>query len=156
MNLKCIDNVKQQFPLLLSMKVLKCQDLISSEYHSFCIRKTLICLLAYSLMLCGHVSCSVMSNSVTPWTVVHQAPLSMEFSREEYWSGLPFLSPGDLSKPGIEPRSHALQADSLPSEPLGKLIVDLRTGTRGVGKSSCTSQGRFNLLQEETTAQISG
>ena len=46
-----------------------------------------------------------------------QAPLSMEFSRQEYWSGLPFLSPGDLSNPGIEPRSPALQADSLPSKP---------------------------------------
>ena len=42
---------------------------------------------------------------VTPWTVVYQAPLSMEFSRQEYWSGLPFPSPGDLPNPGIEPRS---------------------------------------------------
>ena len=139
------------------MKILKCQDLVSSEHHAFCIRKTLICLLAYSLMLCSHiVSCSVISDSVTPWTVAHQAPLSMEFSRQKYWSGLPFLSPGNLPNPEIEPRSHVLQADSLPSEPLGKLIVDLWTGARGVGKSSCTSQGRFNLLQEETTAQISG
>ena len=56
----------------------------------------------------------------TPWTVAHQAPLSMEFSRQEYWSGLPFPSPGDLRKPGIEPRSPALQADALPSEPPGK------------------------------------
>ena len=44
----------------------------------------------------------------------------MEFSRQEYWSGLPFLSPGDLPNPGIEPGSPALQADSLPTEPLGK------------------------------------
>ena len=50
----------------------------------------------------------------TPWTVVHQAPLSMEFSRQEYWSGLPFPFPGDLPDPGIEPGSLALQADSLP------------------------------------------
>ena len=57
---------------------------------------------------------------VTPWTVAHQAPLSMEFSRQEYWSGLPFLSPKDLPNPGIEPMSLALQADSLPSEPPGK------------------------------------
>ena len=48
----------------------------------------------------------------TPWTVVHQAPPSMEFSRQEYWSGLPFPSPGDLPDPGIEPRSPALQADA--------------------------------------------
>ena len=46
---------------------------------------------------------SVMSNSVTPWTVAHQAPLSMEFSRQEYWSGLPWPPPGDLPDPGIEP-----------------------------------------------------
>ena len=57
---------------------------------------------------------------VTPWTVASQPPLSMEFSRQEYWSGLPFPSPGDLPDPGIEPGSPALQADSLPSEPPGK------------------------------------
>ena len=51
------------------------------------------------------------------WTVARQAPLSTEFSQQEYWSGLPFPSPGDLSKPGIKLRSPALQADSLPSEP---------------------------------------
>ena len=56
----------------------------------------------------------------TPWTGAHQAPLSMGFSREEYWSGLPFLSPGNLPDPGIEPRSPALQADALPSKPQGK------------------------------------
>ena len=44
-----------------------------------------------------------MSDSATPWTVAHQAPLSMEFSREEYWSGVPCLSSGDLSDPGIKP-----------------------------------------------------
>ena len=58
---------------------------------------------------------------VTLWTVVHQAPLSMEFSRQEYWSGLPFLSPGDLPDPGIKHESLVLQADSLPSEPPGKV-----------------------------------
>ena len=54
---------------------------------------------------------------VTPWIVAYQAPPSMEFPRQEYWSGLPFPSPGDLSDPVIEPRSPALQADTLPSEP---------------------------------------
>ena len=54
---------------------------------------------------------------VTPWTVARQAPLSMEFSRQEYWSGLPFASPGDLPNSGIEPGSRALQADALSSEP---------------------------------------
>ena len=57
---------------------------------------------------------------MTPWTVADQALPSMGFSRQEYWSGLPFPSPGDLPNPGIEPRSPALQADSLPSEPQGK------------------------------------
>ena len=56
----------------------------------------------------------------TPWTVAHQALLSMGFSRQEYWSELPCCSPRDLPNPGIKPRSPALQADSLPSEPLGK------------------------------------
>ena len=53
------------------------------------------------------------------WTVAHQAPLSKGFSRQEYWSGLPFPSPGNLPHPGIEPRPSELQADSLPSEPPG-------------------------------------
>ena len=53
---------------------------------------------------------------MTPHTVACQAPLSMEFSRQKYWSGLPCPSPGDLIDPGIKPRSPALQADSLPSE----------------------------------------
>ena len=57
---------------------------------------------------------------VTPWTVAHQAPLSIESSRQEQWSGLPFPSPGHLPNPGIEPGSPALQTDSLPSELPGK------------------------------------
>jgi len=61
-----------------------------------------------------------MSYSATPWTVACQAPLSMEFSRQEYWSGLSLPSPGELCDPGTEHRSPALQADSLPTEPLGK------------------------------------
>ena len=56
----------------------------------------------------------------TLWTVAYQAPLSMGFSRQEHWSGLPFPSPGDLPEPGIEPGSPALQADALLSETPGK------------------------------------
>ena len=56
----------------------------------------------------------------TPWTIACQAPLSMESSRQEYWNGLPFPSPGDLPNPGIETGSPTLQADALPSEPPGK------------------------------------
>ena len=66
------------------------------------------------------LSCSVVSDSATPWTVAFQAPLFMEFSRQECWSGLPFPSPGDLPDPGIEPGSPALQADALQSEPPGR------------------------------------
>ena len=62
----------------------------------------------------------------TPWTVAYQAPSSMGFSRQEYWSGLPFPSPEDLPNPGIKPRSPALQADALLSEPPGKPKRDAR------------------------------
>ena len=63
--------------------------------------------------------CSV----VTSWTVAHQAPLSMEFSRQEHWSGLPFPSPRDIPHPGIKPGSLAMQVDSLPTEPELGLIL---------------------------------
>ena len=56
----------------------------------------------------------------TPWTAASQAPPSMGFSRQEYQSGLPFPSPGDLANPGIEPESPTLQVDTLPSKPPGK------------------------------------
>ena len=70
------------------------------------------------------VSHWVMADSfVTPWTVAHQTPLSMGFSRQEYWSGLPFPSPGNLSNPGIKPGSPALQADSLPLSHQGSTLV---------------------------------
>ena len=58
-----------------------------------------------------------------PWTVAYRPPQFMEFSRQEYWSGLPFPSPWDLPDPGIEPGSPALRADTLPSEPPGKSIA---------------------------------
>ena len=57
----------------------------------------------------------------TPWTVAYQTPPSMGFSKQEYWGGLPFLSPGDLPDPGIEPGSPAFQADALTSEPPTKV-----------------------------------
>ena len=65
------------------------------------------------------VSHSIMSDSLWPngLYVTHLVPLSMEFSRQEYWNGLPFPSPGDLPNPGIKPRSPALQANSVPAEP---------------------------------------
>ena len=60
---------------------------------------------------------------VTPWTVACQAPLSMGFSSQGYWNGLPFPSPGYLPEPGIKPASPALQAESLPFEPVGKPLT---------------------------------
>ena len=65
-----------------------------------------------------------------PWTVAHQAPPSMGFSREEYWSELPFPSPGDLPDLGIEPSSPALQADALTSEPTGNDTGELNVNTK--------------------------
>ena len=85
-----------------------------------------------------------MSDSATPWTVAYHAPLPVGFSRQEYWSGLPFPSPGDLPNPGIEPGSPTLQADALPSEPPGKPIsrdTDHKTDTC----SGCPSEMRPNL-----------
>ena len=72
----------------------------------------------------------------TPWTVDYQAPLSMGFSGQGYWSGLPFPSPGDLPNPGIKPRSPTLQADALPSEPPGK-----PSGSEQTLKVSARKQG---------------
>ena len=66
---------------------------------------------------------------MTPWAVPRQAPWSMEFSRQEYWSGVPFPSPGDLPNPGIDTEFPALQADSLPAEPLGDNVEGMRRQT---------------------------
>ena len=71
----------------------------------------------------------------TPWTTACQASLSMGFSRKEYWSGLPFPPPGDLPKPGIKPRSPALQVDSVLSEPPGKHTVGIEVNLK---KWSCS------------------
>ena len=84
----------------------------------------------------------------TLWTIVHQTFLSMGFSRQEYWSGLPFPSPGDLSDPGIEPGAPALQAGSLPTELLGKpKIVNIHTHTHTHFADSlyCTAETNTKL-----------
>ena len=76
-----------------------------------------------SIICCLLFSCQVMSDSfVIPQTAAHQAPLSMGFPRQEYWSGLPFPSPGDLPNPGIESMSPALHVDSLPLRHLGSEV----------------------------------
>ena len=90
-----------------------------------------VCLPSFSLSYYFsliHFCCQSLSRVslfATPCTVAHQASLSVGFSRQECWSGLPFLPPGDLPDPGIEPVSPALQANSLPSEPAEKPLIHL-------------------------------
>ena len=74
------------------------------------------------MCVCQSLSCVQLF--ATPWTIACQTPLSVELSRQEYWSGQPSHSPGDLPIPGTEPRSPALHADSLPSEPPGKAYLN--------------------------------
>ena len=71
----------------------------------------------------GVCVCPVAQSCTTPWTVACQAPLSMRLPRQEYWSRLPFPSPGDLPNPGIEPTSSALLVDSLPLSHPGNLLI---------------------------------
>ena len=98
-----------------------------------------------------------MSDSAIPWTVSCQASLSMEFFRQDYWSGLSFPSPGKLPNPGIKPRSPALQVDSLPSEPLtnlraGYLFIfnaELKTDLGKREKKTCLSLSSVLFLMQE-------
>ena len=102
----------------------------NTQESSALIRSSAQCLL-YSVTatdqhMCAHAQpLSRVWLIVTPWTIACEAPLSMEFSRQEYWSGLPFPSPGDLPDAGIEPGSPVLQADSWPSELPGSSIMAL-------------------------------
>ena len=84
---------------------------------------------------------------MTPWTVAYQASPSMGFSRQEYWSGVPFPSPGDLPNPGIKPRSPALQADALTSES-GKIVCMWLVGFPGgsVVKNPQANAGNVDLI----------
>ena len=77
-------------------------------------------------VLCYALSLSHIQLFVTPWTIAYQAALSMGFSRQEYWSGLPCPPPGELPSLGIEPRPPALQADSLSSETQSWVVIFLR------------------------------
>ena len=83
-------------------------------------------LLQLFIFLGGGLVTKLCPTLATPWTVACQAPLTMGFSRQEYWSELPFPSPGHLPNPGIEPESPALQADSLPTELRGKPFIFLK------------------------------
>ena len=84
-----------------------------------------------------------------PWTIAHQAPLSVEFSRQGYWSELPFPSPGDLPDPGIEPRSPILEAGSLPSEPPGKLFHTQAKESQWTAKIFKIISSSFNARYKE-------
>ena len=89
---------------------------------------------------------------MTPWTLTREAPLSMGFSRQEYWSGLPFPSPADLPNPGVEPESPALQADSLPSEPPGNKYPNTKLKVKKKNISSSLTQNMVhqqNKLDEQ-------
>ena len=81
----------------------------------------------YNICICIIYCCLVSKSfySLRPWNLAHQAPLSMVFSRQEYWSGLPFPLPGDLLDPGMEPKSSTLQVDSSPLSHLGKSICNI-------------------------------
>ena len=95
---------------------------------------------------------SVVSDSVTPWTIAHQVPLSMKFSGQEYWSGLTVSSPGDLPNPGTEPRSPALQADFLLSEPPGYTPIKIKS--LEFGKTKCIIQGTEALKRSMTAIHL--
>jgi len=77
---------------------------------------------------------------VTPWTIAHQTPLSMGFSRQEYWSGLPFPSPGDLPSSRIEPKFPALAGRFFNTEPLGKSPTEV---------DICCTHKSYILLQNQ-------
>ena len=116
----------------------------------------------FSTSVCVHACqvSSVVSNSVTLWATAHQAPLSMGFSRQEYWVGLPCPPPGDLPNPGVEPGSPTLQADSLPSEPPGTIAqrwIQACPGHLTPLGSETASQphpGQYHLLWSSSPLQL--
>ena len=99
----------------MSILVLGIILMVLSKYYNF-FKKTLNLII---IIMCVCLSLSQVWLFATPWIVAHKVLLCMWFSRQEYWSGLPFPSSGDLPNSGIEPRSHALQEDDLLFELLG-------------------------------------
>ena len=96
---------------------------------------------------------------VTPWTVAHQAPLSMGLSRQEYWSGLSCPPPGNLPNQGIEPRSPTLQADSLPSEPPGKpknTGINSLSLFQGIFLTQESNRGLLHFRADSLPAELPG
>ena len=99
-----------------------------------------------------HASAQSCLTLCDPMDLAGQAPLSMGFHRQEYWSGLPFPPPGHLTNPGIKPASPvfpALQADSLPAEPLGKpwLMKEIKHDTNRWRDIPCSWTGRLNVMK---------
>ena len=88
---------------------------------------------------------------VTPWTVAYQVPLSVGFSRQGYWSGLPFPSPEDLPDSGIEPWSPTLQADALPSEPFGRNLGEKRSLRKDHWLGECLGRGNQSFESGDIT-----
>jgi len=104
---------------------------------------------------CKFGGCNPMDSLATTWTAAYQAPLSMEFSRQEYWRGLPFPSPGNLPNPGIKLESPALQADSLLTELWGKFReIRCKVGYEGRANEILV-KGRTNLLPAVLRANLS-
>ena len=105
-------------------------------------------------------SLSLVRLFVTTWTIAHQAPPAMGFSRQQYWSGLPFPSPRDLPDPGIEPGSPTLQVDTLPSEPPGIYFLNRFTQIQSIfwnvywGSSTVLEKMNF-MAQSVTFPQLS-
>ena len=97
-----------------------------------------------------------------PWTIACQPPLSMRFSRQEYWTGLPFTSPRELPEQGIEPGFHALQADTLPSEPPGKPINTPSVQFTSVAQScstlydpmDCNKQASLSITNSQSLRKL--
>ena len=113
-------------PWLMVLSWILRENRVASSHPSLTV--TLLCLSSkdtwnYTVCVCVCVCmfCVLVIKGLYPGTVAHQASLSMEFSGQEYWSGLPFPSPGDPPNSRIKPESLTLQADSLSSEPPGKL-----------------------------------
>ena len=115
------------------------------KYHWFPKQISFPLILAYKLVHAQSLSCVWLF--VTLWTVAHQAPLSMGFSRQEYWSGLPFPSPGDLPKPRMEPSSPALAGRFYTTELPGKPVVYLEN--KGNRHQWCKTFSRQPWATEE-------
>ena len=109
-----------------SVTTVQCTVLYITVHVLYC-NNGLPCPLCVCAHTCMHTHThSVMTDSASLWTVAHQAPLFMEFSRQEYWNGLPFPPPGDLPNAGITPASPALAGGSFTSEPPGKPTLPIR------------------------------